>query len=166
MPNFRSVLLIMDFQHSILRDASNPTVIKYADSAVRAARTNGIPVMFVRSPRHNSLAIVPTDDEPVITKSGVSAFSGSNLDVLLRAAAADTLVLAGIATQAVVLDTLEEAADLGYRLIVLSDACADIDPRTHRYYMEKVFPRKALVIDTDEWIKTLGSSPGTAGGTS
>lgn len=165
MPNSRSVLLIMDFQHSILRSASSPAVVKYADKAVRAARTNGIPVMFVRSPRHNSLVMEPIGDEPVITKSGISAFSSSNLDTLLRAAAADTLVLAGIATQAVVLDTLEDASGLGYRLIVLSDACADIDSRTHRYYMEKVFPRKALVIDTDEWIKTLGSSQGTTDGT-
>lgn len=164
MPNSRSVLLIMDFQHSILRNV-NPIVAKYAENAARAARTNGIPVMFVRSPRHNTFVIEPIDGEPIITKSGISAFSSSNLDTLLRAAAADTLVLAGIATQAVVLDTLEDAFGLGYRLIVLSDACADMDPRTHRYYMEKVFPQKALVIDTDEWIKTLGSSQGTTDGT-
>lgn len=165
MPNFHSVLLIMDFQDSILRRASNPAVVKCADKAVKAARENNIPVMFVRTPRHTSLVIEPIGDEPVVTKPDVSAFSGSNLDTLLRAAAADTLILAGIATQFVVLDTLEDAADLGYRLIVLSDACADIDPRTHRHYMEKVFPRKALVIDTGEWIKTLGSSLGTADGT-
>lgn len=164
MPDSRSVLLIMDFQHSILRNASNPTVIKYADKAVQAARANSVPVMFVRSPRHNSLVMEPIGDEPVVTKSGISAFSSSNLDTLLRVGATDTLVLAGIATQAVVWETLEDASGLGYRLIVLSDACADIDSGTHRYYMEKVFPGKALVIGTDEWIKMLAQGPDTAEG--
>jgi nicotinamidase-related amidase len=44
----------------------------------------------------------------------VSAFSGSDLDVLLRGLDADTLVLSGIATSGVVLSTLRQAADLDY----------------------------------------------------
>ena len=100
-------------------------------------------------------ALEPRADEPVVVKRRVSAFSGSDLDVLLRAADAGTLVLAGIATSGVVLSTLRQAADLDYRLIVLSDACADRDPEVHRVLLEKVFPRQALVTETDEWIQTL-----------
>ena len=100
-------------------------------------------------------ALEPRPDEPVVVKRRVSAFSGSDLDVLLRAAGADTLVLAGIATGGVVLSTLRQAADLDYRLTVLSDACADRDPEVHRVLMEKVFPRQAVVTVTDEWIQTL-----------
>jgi nicotinamidase-related amidase len=100
-------------------------------------------------------ALEPRQDEPVILKRRVSAFSGSDLDVLLRAAGADTLVIAGIATSGVVLSTLRQAADLDYRLTVLSDACADADPEVHRVLMEKVFPRQALVTTTDEWIQAL-----------
>ena len=99
-------------------------------------------------------ALEPRPDEPVVVKRRVSAFSGSDLDVLLRAAGADTLVLAGLATGGVVLSTLRQAADLDYRLTVLSDACADRDPEVHRVLMEKVFPRQALVTVTDEWIQT------------
>ena len=102
---------------------------------------------------HSSLA--PRAGEPVILKRRVSAFSGSDLDVLLRAAGADTLVLAGIATSGVVLSTLRQAADLDYRLIVLSDACADRDAEVHRVLTEKIFPRQALVTTTDEWIQAL-----------
>jgi nicotinamidase-related amidase len=51
--------------------------------------------------------------------------------------------------------TLRQAADLDYRLIVLSDACADRDPEVHRVLLEKVFPRQALVTETDEWIQSL-----------
>jgi nicotinamidase-related amidase len=113
------------------------------------ALTEGHPATQVHA------ALEPLPDEPVTVKRRVSAFSGSDLDVLLRAAGADTLVLAGIATSGVVLSTLRQAADLDYRLTVLSDACADADPEVHRVLMEKVFPRQALVTKTDEWIQAL-----------
>lgn len=102
---------------------------------------------------HASLA--PQDGEPVILKRRVSAFSGSDLDVLLRGAQADTLILAGIATSGVVLSTLRQAADLDYRITVLADACADADEEVHRVLTQKVFPRQALVTTTDEWIAAL-----------
>jgi nicotinamidase-related amidase len=100
-------------------------------------------------------ALEPRPDEPVILKRRVSAFSGSDLDVLLRGAGADALVLAGISTSGVVLSTLRQAADLDYRLTVLADACADPDPEVHRVLTEKVYPRQALVTTTDEWIASL-----------
>jgi nicotinamidase-related amidase len=100
-------------------------------------------------------ALAPQDGEPVIVKRRVSAFSGSDLDVLLRAAGADALVLAGISTSGVVLSTLRQAADLDYRLTVLADACADPDAEVHRVLTEKVFPRQALVTTADEWIASL-----------
>jgi nicotinamidase-related amidase len=100
-------------------------------------------------------ALAPRGGEPVIVKRRVSAFSGSDLDVLLRGASADALVLAGIATSGVVLSTVRQAADLDYRLTVLADACADRDPEVHRVLTEKVFPRQALVATVDEWIGSL-----------
>ena len=100
-------------------------------------------------------ALEPRPDEPIIIKRRVSAFSGSDLDVLLRGVGADALILAGISTSGVVLSTLRQAADLDYRLTVLADACADRDPEVHRVLTEKVFPRQALVATTDEWIQTL-----------
>ena len=100
-------------------------------------------------------ALTPEPGEPVIVKRRVSAFTGSDLDVLLRGAGADTLVLSGIATSGVVLSTLRQASDLDYHLVVLADACADPDPEVHRVLTEKVFPRQATVTATDEWIKSL-----------
>jgi nicotinamidase-related amidase len=100
-------------------------------------------------------SLTPLDGEPVIVKRRVSAFTGSDLDVLLRGAGADELVLAGIATSGVVLSTLRQAADLDYRLTVLADACADRDEEVHRVLTEKVFPRQAIVTTTGEWIASL-----------
>jgi nicotinamidase-related amidase len=97
----------------------------------------------------------PRADEPVVVKRRVSAFAGSDLDVILRARGARTLALAGIATSGVVLSTLREAADRDFGLSVLSDACADGDPEVHRVLLEKVFPRQADVLTVEDWTRTL-----------
>ena len=54
-------------------------------------------------------AVAPGDGDLIVTKRRVSAFAGSDLDVLLRGLGAGTLVLAGIATSGVVLSTLRQA---------------------------------------------------------
>ncbi len=100
----------------------------------------------------------PQDGEPIVLKRRVSAFTGSDLEVLLRGAGADTLVLPGISTSGVVLSTLRQAADMDYQLVVLSDACADPDAEVHRVPTEKVFPRRALVITTDDWIESISTT--------
>ncbi len=77
-------------------------------------------------------AVAPAPGDVIVTKRRVSAFAGSDLDVVLRAGGTDHLVLAGIATSGVVLSTLRQAADLDYRLTVLADACLDSDVEVHR----------------------------------
>lgn len=101
-------------------------------------------------------ALAPADGEIIVTKRRVSAFSGSDLGLVLRSKGIETLVLAGIATSGVVLSTLRQAADDDYGLIVLSDCCADRDPDVHRCLMEKVFPRQARVMTADEFRLALG----------
>jgi nicotinamidase-related amidase len=96
--------------------------------------------------------VAPLPGEVVVTKKRVSAFAGSDLDMVLRAGGIDHLVLTGIATSGVVLSTLRQAADLDFSLTVLSDACLDADPEVHRVLTEKVFPRQADVRDTADWI--------------
>jgi nicotinamidase-related amidase len=96
------------------------------------------------------------DRDVVVVKKRVSAFTGSDLEVLLRAAEVEALVLAGIATSGVVLSTLRQAADLDYRLTVLADGCRDGDDEVHRVLTEKVFPRQAEVTTAGEWTATLG----------
>jgi len=96
-------------------------------------------------------AVAPQPGEMVLTKKRVSAFSGSDLDVVLRSLGIESLVLTGIATSGVVLSTLREAADLDFILTVLSDGCLDLDAEVHRILMEKVFPRQASVVSATEW---------------
>ena len=95
------------------------------------------------------------------TKSRVSAFTGTDLQVLLRAKDVRTLVLFGIATSGVVLSTLMEAADRDYRLIVVKDCCADLDADLHDTLVNKFFPRQATVVSADDVIGTItqGDAP-------
>lgn len=97
-------------------------------------------------------AIAPTADDFVVVKRRVSAFAGSDLEVVLRGQNVDNLVLCGIATSGVVLSTVREAADKDYRLTVIADACYDGDREVHKILTTKVFPRQADVVTADEWI--------------
>src|SRR5580704_5303486 len=102
-------------------------------------------------------AVAPAPGDIIVTKRRVSAFTGSDLEVVLRAAGIDHLVLTGIATSGVVLSTLRQAADLDYRLTVLADGCRDADPQVHDVLLGKVFPRQAEVLNIAEWSATLRS---------
>jgi nicotinamidase-related amidase len=96
--------------------------------------------------------VAPAEGDIVVTKKRVSAFAGSDLEIVLRGRGVDHLVLTGIATSGVVLSTLRQAADLDYRLGVLADGCLDGDPEVHRVLTEKVFPRQAEVSTVADWI--------------
>jgi nicotinamidase-related amidase len=91
-----------------------------------------------------------------VTKSRVSAFAGTDLEVLLRANDVTTLVLFGIATSGVVLSTVLDAADRDYRLIVVHDCCADLDVDLHETLVSKVFPRPAAVVSADQCTRAIG----------
>ena len=104
-------------------------------------------------------AVAPQAGDIVITKRRVGAFSGSDLEVVLRSQGITALVLAGIATSGVVLSTLRLAADRDYELTVLSDGCADADAELHGVLMTKVFPSQAEVLTVDEWQASVNQAP-------
>lgn len=96
--------------------------------------------------------VAPQEGDIVVTKRRGSAFSGSDLDLVLRARGIDSLVLTGIATSAVVLSTLWRAIDLDLGLTVLADACLDTDPEVHRFLVDRLFPQWADVVDVEGWL--------------
>jgi nicotinamidase-related amidase len=102
---------------------------------------------------HNDIA--PAENEMIIIKRRVSAFTGSDLEVVLRAFEIKHLVLTGIATSGVVLSTVREAADKDYVITILSDGCADADEEVHRVLITKIFPRQAEVVSIDDWSKNF-----------
>ena len=100
-------------------------------------------------------SIAPQPGDIVVTKKRVSAFAGSDLDMVLRAQEIDHLVLSGISTSGVVLSTMRQAADLDFGLTVLADGCADGDDEVHRVLVGKIFPRQSEVVSIDAWIDGL-----------
>jgi nicotinamidase-related amidase len=96
-------------------------------------------------------ALGPEESDIVITKHRVSAFAGTDLEMILRAQQIDMLVLFGIATSGVVLSTLLEASDADYRLIVVKDCCVDMDADLHTCLVDKVFARRATVVTAQEF---------------
>jgi nicotinamidase-related amidase len=100
-------------------------------------------------------AVAPVGEDIVIVKHRISAFTGTDLDMILRAKDIDTLVLFGIATSGVVLSTLLDAVDADYRVIVIKDCCADQDADVHSVLLEKVFPRRGTVVTSAELLENL-----------
>jgi nicotinamidase-related amidase len=76
-------------------------------------------------------AITPDDGDIVLKHHRVSCFHGTELDIVLRGEGIDTLVLTGIATNLAVESTARAGADLGYRIVVVSDACATTSQQAH-----------------------------------
>ena len=97
----------------------------------------------------------PAPNDIVIAKHRVSAFTGTELDMILRAKEIDTLVLFGIATSGVVLSTLLHASDADYRILVLDDCCAEMDAEVHRFLLDKVFPRRATVCTAADFLEAV-----------
>ncbi len=175
----KTALLVMDVQSiTVERLKNKDEYLTKVNAAVDAAHKKNLPVMYIvvgfrsgfpevsaRNKAFHTLqktvsanlvdprpAMALTGDDIVVVKRRVSAFSGSDLEVILRAREIQHLVLAGIATSGVVLSTLREAADKDYQLTVLSDLCVDLDAEVQSVLIEKVFPRQADVLTSEQWI--------------
>lgn len=75
--------------------------------------------------------LTPQDGDIVVTHQRVGGFAASQLDAILRSRGIDTVLFAGVATNASVEGTARQASDLGYRTIIVADACSAADPRSH-----------------------------------
>ncbi|GFN20934.1 hypothetical protein AtubIFM55763_001047 [Aspergillus tubingensis] len=100
-------------------------------------------------------AVAPRDEEPIVTKYRVSAFTSTELDLILRSMGITEVVMAGLITSGAVLSTVRAAADLDYSVTVLEDGCMDLDPEVHRVLMEKVFTRQGRVVSSKEWVDEI-----------
>lgn len=103
-------------------------------------------------------ALGPEPGDIVITKHRVSAFHGTDLDLILRANEIGTLVLFGIATSGVVLSTVLEGCDADYRIVVVADCCADMDAELHEALLHRLFARRGEVTTSVEFLKALDAA--------
>ena len=100
----------------------------------------------------------PEPNDIVVTKHRISAFTGTDLEMILRAKEIETSALFGIATRGVVLSTLLDACDADYNVIVIADCCEDIDQELHEVLLKSLCPKRGEVRTGAEFIRE------TAGG--
>jgi nicotinamidase-related amidase len=102
--------------------------------------------------------LAPAADEIVVVKRTVSALATTDLERLLTLFGIRTLVLAGIATNFVVEGTAREAADRGYRVIALRDACETWSAEAQRFSIE-ILSLLGEVITVDEFVRLVAGPP-------
>ena len=98
--------------------------------------------------------VAPHRDDVILTHHRVSGFHGTDLDVVLRGAGIDTVIVAGVATNMAVESTARASADLGYRTLVVSDACSTTSETAHNASLASMAMLGGLVT-TDDLLATL-----------
>lgn len=134
--------------------ATRAGVIRAAKTLLDGARAHGVPVISVRvafrpdfrdlqanGPIWQNIArlraceegswgaqffdeLAPAPGEFVVKHSRINAFYGSQLQEIVGLFNPDRLIIAGIATNYVVQNTVAWASDAGYELTVVRDACS------------------------------------------
>lgn len=100
-------------------------------------------------------AVTPMASEAVVTKRGVSAFTASDLDQILRTARIGTLLLAGVATNFVVESTARQASDMGFNTIIVGDCCASMSQEAHDASLNTALPFLATISNLEEVVAAL-----------
>jgi nicotinamidase-related amidase len=179
----RTALIPIDMQQGFELDparSNNPSLETNGLQLLSAWRGAGLPLIHVR---HDSIkpgspfapgqpgnalrpGFEPQGAEPLVTKSVNAAFIGTDLDLRLRRLGVEQVVLFGLVTDMCVSTTARVAANLGYRTVVVGDACAtfalpDADGRLiaaeqiHRAHLATLRAEFAQVVDTDTVVAAL-----------
>jgi nicotinamidase-related amidase len=98
--------------------------------------------------------VTPKDGDRIVTHQRVGGFADSDLEATLRAAGAQTVVIAGVATNASVEGTARAASDLGFRTVVVADACSAGSPEAHSASLESL-GLLAEITTTEEFLAGL-----------
>jgi nicotinamidase-related amidase len=110
-----------------------PLKVERGDPALRIGAPGPMGRILIRGePGHDIIPeLYPIAGEPVIDKPGKGAFYQTDLELMLRNRAIDTLLVCGVTTEVCVNTTVREANDRGFRCIVLSDCCGSYFPEFH-----------------------------------
>ena len=136
-----AALLVIDVQsaidHPSWGERNNPQAEANIAALLAAWRFSGRPIYHVR---HDSTEpqshyrpgqaghefkpeAMPLAGETVIGKRTNSAFIGTGLEAILRAAGVETLIVAGVITNNSVEATVRMAGNLGFQTYLVEDAC-------------------------------------------
>ncbi len=126
-------LLVIDIQDFYFpggrSELVNPAIAAgKATEAAAHARAEGQPVIYIKHQASSGMEINdivrPAPGDAVFVKKEVNSFLGTALKEHLDSLGTDTLVICGMQTHMCVEAAVRAAHDLGYRVILLHDACA------------------------------------------
>ena len=99
--------------------------------------------------------IAPATGDVVVPKQRWSSFFQTNLDLQLRVRGIGTIVIAGGSTDVGIASTVFAARDLDYGIVVVRDCCYSARGPNNDFFMDRVFPRMALVMSADQAVSLM-----------
>lgn len=99
--------------------------------------------------------IKPAEEELVVNKISGGAFNSTALERTLLNTGIDGLIITGVATNACVETTARDAADRGFKCILVDDACATFSQEIHDATMRSFAMISGRVATTDEVLADL-----------
>ena len=94
--------------------------------------------------------LAPIAGELEIRKHRYSAFTSTNLDLLLRAHDVRTIIVTGVSTNVCVETTFRAGFELGYAVVVPPESCASWDQSLHEAALANVRHRFGLTPSVDD----------------
>ena len=89
-------------------------------------------IVPIDSERGKFLAeVTPIEGELVLSKTNGGAFTGTNLDFVLRNMDIESIIVTGFLTDQCVLATAVCGADIGYDILLVEDACTGTTKENH-----------------------------------
>ncbi len=104
--------------------------------------------------------LAPDDDEIVLPKSASSVFISTQIDYVLRNLGVRQLVICGLETDECVESAIRDAADLGYLVTQVTDACATYSPERHQHSLETIGGH-CRQMTTDALLEEISAAVGT-----
>jgi len=99
--------------------------------------------------------VTPGKGELVFPKTNGGAFTGTNLDFVLRNMDIESIIIIGFLTDQCVLATAVHGADLGYDVVLVEDACTGTTRENHDAVVRLARDVFSKVKSTDELLKCL-----------
>jgi nicotinamidase-related amidase len=99
----------------------------------------------------------PLPGEHVLRKTTIGAFASTGIDSLLRALGCEQIYLTGVSTNMCVETTAREAADRGYLVTLVEDACGTTHEDLHQATMRNFQRLFGQVCSCDDALRELGA---------
>ena len=102
--------------------------------------------------------IKPTQADHIVLKRRDSAFHDTEIAVWLRSLSVNTIIFCGIDTSICVETSLRDAFNIGYDIVLISDATASSNEKHYESTLDNVRGYYGLVMDLSEFSSHLISS--------